>query len=50
MTFSYPPQPLRSETKENTINVDERLSLARRTLYSLIKTGFHGVNGLNPQI
>ena len=50
MTFSYSPQLLRSETKENTMNVDERLSLARRTLYSLINTGLHGSNGLNPQI
>ena len=39
----------RSEIKENTINIDERLSLARRTLYSLINTGLHGSNGLNPQ-
>ena len=39
----------RSEIKENTINIDKRLSLARRTLYSLINTGLHGSNGLNPQ-
>ena len=50
MTFSYPPQLLRSETNENMINVDERLSLARRTLYSLTNTGLHGSNRLNPQI
>ena len=40
----------RSETQENTINVDERLSLARMTLYSLINNGLHGSNGLNPKI
>lgn len=40
----------RSETKENEINIEERLSLARRTMYSLINTGFHGSNGLNPAV
>ena len=38
----------RSEVNENTINIEDRLSLARRTLYSLISTGVHGSNGLNP--
>ena len=37
-----------SEVNENTINIEDRLSLARRTLYSLISTGVHGSNGLNP--
>ena len=32
----------RSESKKNTINVDERLCLARSTLYSLVNTGLHG--------
>ena len=41
---------LRSETCENSINIDDRLSLARRTLYTLINTGVHGANGLNPEI
>lgn len=41
---------LRAETRENEINIDERLSLARRTMYSLINTGFHGSNGLNPAV
>ena len=31
-------------------NVNRRISLARRTLYSLIKTGMHGSNGLNPKV
>jgi hypothetical protein len=31
------------------INIEERIALARRTLYSLIKTGVHGTNGLNPR-
>ena len=29
------------------LNIRKRTSLARRTLYSLIKTGLHGCNGLN---
>ena len=41
---------LRAETRENNINIDERLSLARRTLYVLINTGVHGSNGLNPKV
>ena len=40
---------LRSEVNENVINIEDRLSLARRTLYSLISTGVHGSNGLNPR-
>ena len=41
---------LRSSKGENTINIQKRTSLARRTLYSLIKTGVHGCNGLNAKI
>ena len=37
---------LRSETNENTINIEERLKLGRRTLYALINTGIHGSNSL----
>ena len=40
----------RSEVNENVLNIEERLSLARRTLYSLINTGVHGSNGLNPKV
>ena len=39
----------RAETRENIIN-EERLSLARRTLYASINTGVHGSNGLNPKV
>ena len=39
----------RSSSDENRINIEERIALARRTLYSLIKTGVHGTNGLNPR-
>ena len=41
---------LRAETRENNINIDERLSLARRTLYALINTGVHGSNVLSPKV
>ena len=41
---------LRSETNENVINIEDRLKLARRTLYALINTGVHGSNGLNPSV
>ena len=41
---------LRSEVNENIINIEERLSLACRTLYALINTGVHGSNGLNPRV
>ena len=41
---------LRAETNENIANIDERLKLARRTLYSLIGTGVHGSNGINPKV
>ena len=41
---------LRSEVNENVINIEERLSLARRTQYALINTGVHGSNGLYPRI
>ena len=41
---------LRSETNENVINIEERLKLARRSLYALINTGLDGSNGLNPRV
>ncbi|CAC5374985.1 unnamed protein product [Mytilus coruscus] len=40
---------LRPEIKENEVNIEARISTARRTLYSLMNTGLHGTNGLNPQ-
>ncbi|MEW8090529.1 MAG: reverse transcriptase domain-containing protein [Candidatus Thiodiazotropha endolucinida] len=40
----------RAEVNENMINIEDRLALARRTLYSLINTGVHGSNGLNPRV
>ena len=40
----------RSSKEENTLNIQKRMILARRTLYSLIKIGLHGCSGLNPKI
>ena len=41
---------LRAEKGKFTLNISERISVAHRTLYALIKTGVHGSNGLNPRI
>ena len=35
---------------ESSINVDERISLARRTSYSLMNTGLHGSNALTSTV
>ena len=34
----------------NQLNTDERIQLARRTLYALMGAGVHGKDGLSPQI
>ena len=39
----------RKEKKESSINVNERMSLARKTSYSLMNSGLHGANGLNAE-
>ena len=39
----------RAGKQESTTNVKERISLARRTSYSLMNTGMHGSTGLNPK-
>ena len=41
---------IRSSKGENAINIQKRTKLARRTMYSLVKTGVHGCNGLNAKI
>ena len=41
---------MRSEENENPRNVEERISLARRTGYALMKSGFHGSNGVGPKV
>jgi hypothetical protein len=40
---------IRTTSNETKINIEERIGLARRMLYSLIKSGIHGTNGLNPR-
>jgi len=40
---------IRTTSNETKINIVERISLARRMLYSFIKSGIHGTNGLNPR-
>ena len=37
-------------SSEGQENVNKRISLARWTMYSLIKTRMHGSNGLNPKV
>ena len=41
---------VRSRVNESKINVGNKISSARRTLYSLINVGCHGVSGLNPVV
>ena len=40
----------RTDKNDCAVNVADRISLARRTGYSLMKSGFHGSNGLNPKV
>ena len=40
----------RSGKKESNINTEERISVARRTSYSLMNTGLHESNGLSPEV
>lgn len=40
---------IRAAQNENEENISNRITLARKTLYSLIKVGMHGTNGLNPR-
>ena len=40
----------RAGKKEHVINVEERISSARRTSYSLMNTGLHGANELSPEV
>ncbi|MCW4346819.1 MAG: reverse transcriptase family protein [Candidatus Thiodiazotropha endolucinida] len=39
----------RAAKKESELNVKDRITAARRTSYSLMNTGLHGSNGLNPK-
>ena len=39
---------IRSTSDDTQLNVEDRISCARRTFYSLTSTGLHGSNGLQP--
>ena len=41
---------VRTDKDDCGVNVADRISLARRTWYSLMKSGSHGSNGLNPKV
>ena len=41
---------IRTETRENEANIEDRISLARKTMYALMNTGLHGSNGINPSV
>ena len=41
---------IRNNKSENQQNLEKQITLSRKTLYSLIKTGLHGCNGLNPKV
>ncbi|CAC5355245.1 unnamed protein product [Mytilus coruscus] len=38
----------RTNKRENEINIDDRIKLARRAKYSLMSSGLHGTNGVDP--
>jgi hypothetical protein len=38
----------RSGIKEVELNIEKRIKCARRTKYGLLRTGFHGTNGIDP--
>lgn len=40
---------IRAIKDQNKTNIQDRISLARRTAYSLMNVGVHGTNGLNPK-
>ena len=40
----------RSAVGETQVNIDDRISCARRTFYSLTSSGLHGTNGLSPAV
>ena len=41
---------IRSVKQESKLNITERISVARKTLYMLLNTGVHGNTGINPKI
>jgi hypothetical protein len=41
---------IRAETRENEANIEDRIILARKTMYAPMNTGLHGSNGINPSV
>jgi hypothetical protein len=41
---------IRAETRDYEANIEDRISLARKTMYALMNTGLHGSNGINPSV
>jgi hypothetical protein len=41
---------IRADKKETKANIETNIQTARRTKYALMGSGFHGTNGLHPQI
>ena len=41
---------IRADKKETKPNIETNIQTARRTKYALMGSGFHGTNGLHPQI
>ena len=41
---------IRAETRENEANIEDRISLARKTMHALMNTGLRGSNGINPSV
>ena len=39
---------IRADKNETKLNIQEHISIARKTLYSLISVRLNGTNGLNP--
>ncbi|MES9904544.1 MAG: reverse transcriptase family protein [Sedimenticola sp.] len=40
---------IRTADNETSVNIEDRIKLARRTLYALMRTGVHGTNGIDPK-
>ena len=41
---------IRADKNETNANIETNIQTARRTKYALMGSGFHGTNGLHPQI
>ena len=41
---------IRAVKNEEKVNIENKITLARKTLYSLLNTGVHSTNGINPKV